>query len=217
VEASGKMVYKQDNYYAYNDKKAIVSILPSSAIPASLSSASVDFRIENPIDVIQYPALQISLLNSTGGNITAVGAPLWIETIKVLAQNGGTEIFSTTGEDIFHSNFFLNRDQYESQCSALQLSTAYANVGATTADAGTLVMKLPLYAFWKAVGLAPIGLNSPIVIRIKFAPTSLTNITGTAFTCTNLQLLVRGKTLKQQQKMALREIYNQNRIPLSLS
>lgn len=217
TEASGKMVYKHANYYAYNDKKAIVSVLPASAIPPSLSSASVDFRIENPIDVIQYPSLQISLLNSSGANASVVCAPLWIESIKVLAQNGGKEIFSTTGEDIFHSNFFLNRDQFESQCTALQMSTAYANTATVIANTGTLVMKLPLYGFWKAVGLAPCGLNSPIVIRIKFAPTSLVNISGTALTCTNLQLLIRGKTLKQSQKMALREIYTQTRIPLSLS
>lgn len=111
----------------------------------------------------------------------------------------------------------MDKATYDSQCSASGLTTAYANVGASVADA-SITLNLPIYQLFKSIGLATCALNSAILLRFRFASTTMTHLTGSAMTLNTLQLVVRGKRLKQAEKMALRELYDENsRIPMSSS
>lgn len=219
LQNNGKYVLKHANYYSVNDKKMISSINSTSSIPSTLSNAVIDFKIENGVvDVLQYPSLHMSFTNNTGSASTVVGSPLWINHIEVYAENGSKQIAYITGDDLYMQNFFLDRATYESQCSALGLTTSYASTATSIPNNGTLVLNLPIYHFFKAVGIAPCGLGSALLLRFYFNPTTLTHITGTALTCTNLQLVIRGKQLKQQEKNDLKALYGDNsRIPLSLT
>jgi hypothetical protein len=219
TEANGKIVYKQADFSSVDDKKVITSLSPVTSTPVSLNNAQVDFRIENNVDILQYPTLQWTLLNNTGANGSVVSAPFFIQRIDVYGGNGNTIVFTTYGEEINFSYMWLDKPTYEAQASSLGMnSTTYGNLGTVVADGNSIVMNLPLYGFWKAVGLYLSGIGSPLLVRVYFNPSSQTTLTGTAFTCSNLQMLLRGKMLKQVNKKTLSHIYSpDDKIPLSLA
>lgn len=217
-ENSGRYVYKPANYYAYNDKRVISSISANSSVPASLSNAVVDFKIENSVvDVMQYPSLDMQFTNSSGVALTAVATPLWINHIEVYGNNGSTLLANITGDDLFMQYFFLDRSTYEAQCTAIGLTTAYANAGTSIANGASLELNLPLYHLFKAIHLANCGLRSGLLLRFFFANAITTYLTGGPLVCNGLNLVVRGKSLKQDAKRGLLELYSdRSRIPISL-
>ena len=216
-EESGKIVYKHANYYSINDKKVITAISPSTSVPSSLSNAVVDFKIDNVVDVLQYISLQISLTNGTGTTGAVVCAPLFISRVDIFAQNGSQLLTSIYGQELYHQYLMLDENTYLAQASVLGMSSNYTSSASTVADGASIILNLPIYHFFKAVQIALCGTNSPLLVRFSFSNSSTYMVGGSNFTCTDLTLIVRGKSLKSSSKSILQEVYQNGRIPLSLS
>ena len=68
-DRNGNLTYKQNGYYATNDRRVISSINATTQVPSSLNNATVDFKIDNKLaDFLDMIGLQIDFLNSTGAN-----------------------------------------------------------------------------------------------------------------------------------------------------
>ena len=216
-EPTGKVVYKNADYMAISDKKNIVQLSPTTQVSSNLSSAQIDFKIENIIDQIEYPTLQWTLTNNTGSNASAVSAPFFIQRIDTMAQNGSTLIHSVYDQELFMQYFYLDRNTYEAEASTIGLTNTYDDAGTVVANGASIVFNLPLYGFWKAVKIAPYALATPLLVRIYFNPSSLIVLTGTMMTCVSLNMIIRGKMLKSGPKDALLKIYKNPKVPLSLA
>ena len=219
-QPDGRIVYKQANYVAVDDKREITSVNPQTSVPTTLNNASIDFNIDNGLtDVLQYASLNINLTNNTGANATLVASPLWIDRIQIFGQNGSNMLLDFYGEELYQQFLFLDRYTYESQASAVGLSTTtYNSIGAIVADGTSVEMNIPIYQFFKAIHFATGCLTSPLLLRVKFRSTAMTHITGTAMTLSSIELVVRGKNLKSYAMEKLKDRYSpHSRIPMSLS
>lgn len=217
VEGDGKVVYKQGDYYSVADKKQIVQISPTTQVPSNLANAQVDFKIENIIDQIEYVTLQWTYTNNSGGNSSVVAAPLHLQRIDV-TPNGNGILFQTYDQEMYMQNFYLDRNTYESQASAIGLSpTTYNDAAVVVPNLGSITLNLPLYGFWKATKLAPYCLTVPILLRTYWNSSNLIQLSGLPMTCVDLKLIVRGKSLKNNARNDLMQIYKDPKIPLSLA
>lgn len=217
-EADGNYVLRNEGYSAVNDKKVIAQLSPVTQVPANLSNSQIDFRLENIIDVLEYPTLQWTWLNNTGANASVSASPFHIQRIDVMAQNGNSILFSTYDQEIYLSYLWLDRNTYEAQSSAIGLDNNYQNLGTVVPNNNTITLNCPLYGFWKAVKIALVGIKSPIVLRVYFNQQSNIVLTGSVMTCQSLSLILRGKALKNMARKELEDTYSpMNKIPLSLA
>lgn len=217
-EADGNYVLRNEGYSATNDKKVIAQLSPSTQVPSSLANCQIDFKLENIVDVLEYPTLQCSLLNNTGANASVSAIPFWINRIDVLGQNGNSILFSTYDQEIYLSYMWLDQNTYEAQASSIGLDLNYQSLGTVVPNNGSITLNMPLYGFWKAVRLALCGIKSPIVLRFYFNQSTNIVLTGSMMTCQNMNLILRGKTLKSNTRKELEDTYSpMNKIPLSLA
>lgn len=215
-EGDGKIVFKQGDFFAMTDKKQIVQVSPTTQVPSNLSNAQVDFKIENVIDQIEYITLQWTYVNNTGANASVVAAPLHIQRIDV-TPNGNGVLFQTYDQEMYMQYFYLDRNTYEAQASAIGLTTAYTDSAVVVPPLGTLTLNLPLYGFWKAIKIAPYCLTVPLLLRLYFNSSNLIVLTGSTMTCQDLKMIIRGKTLKNGPRNDLMKIYKDAKIPMSLA
>jgi hypothetical protein len=219
VESNGQMVYKNDTYYSVSSKKVVVNVPPSTQVPANLSSSQVDIRVDQGagLDIIDYCTLQYTLTNTTGGPINVI-APNFILQRVDYTNNGSSILYSTYQQELFYQNTFLDRNTYEAMAGAMNLSNSYVDLGLTVplANGETKTYNLPLLGFWKAAKFALSGINQPLLLRFYFNPQSMI-FSGGVPTTTNLSLIITGRQLKSQQKRELNELWNNGRIPMSLS
>jgi hypothetical protein len=219
VESNGQMVYKNDTYYSVSSKKVVVNVPPSTQVPANLSSSQVDIRVDQGagLDIIDYMTLQYTLTNTTGGPNNVI-APNFILQRVDYTNNGSSILYSTYQQELFYQNTFLDRNTYEAMAGAMNLSNSYVDLGLTVplANGETKTYNLPLLGFWKAAKFALSGINQPLLLRFYFNPQSMI-FSGGVPTTTNLSLIITGRQLKSQQKRELNELWNNGRIPMSLS
>lgn len=218
-ERNGEYVHKPLGYHSYNDKRVISTINPSGGTPTTLNNNYVTFKIDSGlIDVMQFPSIHFTLNNATG-SAGSVGASWnFINYIEVGAQNGTTPLCRIEGIDLFHSYLMLDRNTYEAMANVMGMhATTYANLGTSVANGDSITMNLPLFHFFKSTGIATSLLNQNLSLKVFFNPTAKSHISATAFTVSSLELLLRGKDLKEKStKLELEAIYRHPSIPLSL-
>ena len=216
-EQDGSLVLKNADYYSYGgDKKVIAQISPQTQVPSNLANAQIDIKIENILDVLDFPVIQWTYVNNTGANASVVCAPLHFQRIDV-TSNGSNVLFQTYDQELFMSNFWLDRTTYEALASTEGLTNAYANTATVVSNGGSITMNCPLFGFFKAAKLAPYALPVPLLLRLYFNSSALINLTGAPMTCQNLKLICHGKMLKSGPKGELMSVYKNMRIPLALS
>lgn len=212
----GVMAYKNVDYYSIDDKQTISLVSPSTSVPSSLSSAQVDFKLENgSIDILSYPVLSARFLNASGSNCSMSSLHLMIQRIDVL-DGTGRILWNTNAQELFLSNLFLDKNTYGACCADIGLSTAYAQNATVVATTGTIDFLMPIFGFFKATKLFIEGLKGPLVVRVYFNPSSFYVVTGAEMTCQSLNLLLYGRNLKSSSKRALLDVYR-DRIPLALT
>lgn len=214
----GNLTYKQNGYYATNDRRVISSINSTTQVPSSLNNSTVDFKVDNKLaDVLDMLDLQIEFLNSTGANSSIKAAPCLLNRYEVISAQGVT-IFTSQMEEIYLSNLFLDKNAYEALASVQDLNVAtYAPNATVVANLGTGRYNILLHGFFKACKVALCGLTGPLTVRFMFNPSTLYLGTGADMTCTGLTLVCHGRRISSNSRRELQDIYNNGRIPVSLS
>lgn len=214
----GNYTYKQNTYYAVNDRKVISSIQPVTQVPTSLSNAVVDYKLDNKLcDVLDFLDLELNFTNSTGGATVYKPAPLLLNRFDIISAQG-VNLFTSQDQEIYMSNFFLDKSAYESLAGVQDLSAStYGAVGTSTANLGSLRLNIMLHGMFKACRLPLCALDGPLTIRFYFNPSTLYVTSGSEMTCSSMSLVAHGRRLSTQAKNEIINIFHNGRIPISLS
>jgi hypothetical protein len=125
----------------------------------------------------------------------------------------GSVVFTTTDQELYQANFWLDRDTYEPIAGVQDLNTlTYAPNGTSLANLAITTLDLPIYGFFKASKLALCCLDGPITCRFYFNPASLYKVSGADCTCSGMSLIASGRRLKQQARQELINAYQNGRI-----
>ena len=213
---NGKYYFKNAGYSCTDDRRVVNLATPVSTIPANLSNAQVEFKINaDSIDVLDYPVLAGHFLNDSLAAASMAGLAHYINRIEIVSPSGET-LWSTVSQELLLSNLFLDKSTFEEVCYASDLSTVFQPNFSSVGTGQHLEVYMPIWGFFKSCKLA-IFCIPYLTVRIIFNPSSRVIQTGAEMKCSNLQLLLVGKKLKTSSKNAIIDVYRNPRISTSLS
>lgn len=218
LTADKKRIKKLDSHKVVAQNKQMLNVQASTSVPAGLlNGGQIDCRLEKGIvDLLDYCLLRITLQNNTGGNVVLAPSQLLVNRIDVYADNGSTLLNQIYGLEMFLGNMYLGRNEFENSNATLGLNNDYAPLGTVIANGSVVVLYVPVYQPFHPARLHPNALSGQLLIRTLFNAQALTHVSGGLISCTDFQLVVKGRD--QVDQIASRQAENYYLgIPLSLS
>lgn len=165
----------QSNFF--NTIQKNVSYSTSSNVANILSSGgNVDIQIKaKSFAIADGLTLQLVIQNSTGAATTLVRTAMLFNYIQILANNGSVQICQIEPEELWADTALYTSEQW---ACVSQLQNTSSTWGAPTAIANgsTVTYYLPLMGtVFNQAKLSALGLSSDIIVRLNFAPFSITN------------------------------------------
>lgn len=203
-----------EHHRVQNLKRVIVRQAPTSAVnPAFLNGGTCDVRMEKgTIDLLTHAYLQFDLTNSTGGASTIAPLQLAIERIEIYAGNGNQLLTTIYGQELWLTNAFLSRDEWEQSASLFGSTTAYSTAGIAIADGASTVLYCPLIHMLPSVMLHMAGLDSELIVRVVMQTSTYTILAGSNITCNSINLIMKGYSEPEDVKQKRLSVYR-NSIP----
>ena len=195
----------------------VVRQQPNGAVPSNfLNGGQLDFRVERGIiDLLTHCYLQFEVANNTGASATIAPIQLCIDRIEIFSGNGSKLLTTIHGQELFLSNAFLSRNEFEQLDELLGLTNTgnYATTGDAIADGATKVYYLPILNMFPSSKLCLSALNSELLIRVYSQSASKTVLTGAVPSINNVALLLKGFHEIPEMKQARQAVYN-SQLPL---
>lgn len=187
---------------------ALVAVQPSTATPANLNGAVVDYKPNAVIDRWDHAYLKISLTNNDASSCTVTTAPHLLNFWSIFGGNGNALLFQQYGYEIWNEVCsFSNTFEWAQMLNLVGSSAAYATTGVVIASGASTNLYIPLFSVFSPCRLFLEGLNDNLLIRFTFQPSALNLIAGVTPTVTQMQLLLRGSYETKQVKDMKMKMY----------
>jgi hypothetical protein len=199
-----------------NKYRVIVHQAPITSITSSswLNGAITDLIDQCNLSVLTNAYIQVKITNSTGGSTTLVPTPFWVDQIDIFNAQGNA-LSSITGQQLFLTLAFLSHNEFEQMASYICLSTIYATTGTTVANGTSGIYYISLFYLFGSTKLHLAGLAEELTVHVKTNVTSLTLLSGSHPTVTEVALILKGYNEPNIHHKAHKRAYN-NRLPLKL-
>jgi len=183
--------------------KTIVQVQPSTTVSSSLISGGIiEFRLEKGyVDVMDHAYVVLLITNSTGLSCTIQATQLLVDRIDYFSDNGNTLLFSIYGHEMWISNCYYGRNEWETIAPYIGSNAVYADDGYVIANNASVVSYIPLINFLGSLKVNQGGLKGQLLIRITFDSAGLNVISGTAPSVTNCYLQLRGRMFPNKIKL----------------
>lgn len=166
------------------------------------SNTCVNFRIPaGSVDFVHSAALIMNITNNTGNNLKLVPAPLLIDYIEILANNGGLSVQRIYGDTIFLDYNHLTSEDLQKVARTANMSTSWG--GGSTINTGTSVTYIvPFHSLFDTCEPFLAGCDSDWVVKVymwgglsKIVEETQSNATEAPPTMTSMQLLLHCREL----------------------
>ena len=199
--------------------KQVLSVAPSTSISSGLlNGGTVDFRLEQSVDCIDYLSIKISVQNATGSACTIVPSQMLIQRVDVWANNGGNLLCQFFGQELFLSNIFLSTNEFLNMSGGLKLGANYQNDGVAYANGDTDLLYLHLFQPFYPTKLMQEGLKSNLLIRVLFNTQAMNLVSGSGLPdVTNIECLITGRDQPDFINKQMLTYYRDPQIPIQLN
>lgn len=195
-------------------QEALVRIQPRTAVnsAAVLNAGIVEFLLnKSQISRLEELHLKLDITNSTGAAVTLSPIRAMIQQIEIFGNQGGQLLNTQRYTELYFELQHYNSNDYALRDLVENMTTPYSPLGRSLANTASTQLYLPIWTLIDGGNLHLAGLESDVMVRVTFQPSTFTIQSGTHPTVNAVELIAKGYYEKPSVMKAKLEYYKNNR------